>query len=150
MEVAVLSRKYRIHAVLILMALVIIFIPLFNERPEKEKAEAASAAAAEFLHLVDTGKFAESWQISASLLKEQVSKELWVEQLDKIRTIAGPLVERTEKEMTYSTEAKGGEEGEYIRIVYDTSFGAKPDASEIITVMLDKDTTWRVAGYFVK
>jgi hypothetical protein len=146
----VFSSKYRIHVVLILMALVIIFIPLFNERPEKEKAEAASAAAAEFLQLVDTGKVAESWRISASLLKEQVSEEAWVEELRKIRAIAGPLIERTEKEMTFSTEAKGSPEGEYIRIVYDTAFETNRDASEILTVMLDTDKTWRVAGYFVK
>jgi hypothetical protein len=146
----VFSSKYRIHVVLILMALLIIFIPMFNERPEKEKADAASAAAAEFLQLVDAEKFAESWRISSSLLKEKVSEEVWVEQLHKIRATAGPLVERTEEEMTYSTEAKGSPEGEYIRIVYDTSFEANPDASEIITVMLDRDKTWRVAGYFVK
>jgi hypothetical protein len=146
----VFSSKYRIHVVLILMALVIIFIPLFNERPEKEKAEAASAAAAEFLQLVDTGKFAESWQNSASLLKEQVSQEAWIEQLHKIRATTGPLVERTQEEMTYSTEAKGSPEGEYIRIVYDTAFEARRDASEILTVMLDEDETWRVAGYFIK
>jgi len=145
-----LSPKYRIHAVLILMALVIIFIPLFNERPNKEKAEEASAASEEFLQLVDSGKFAESWRTSASLLKEKVSEEVWVNQLKKIRTATGPLVERTEKEMSYSTEAKGSGEGEYIRIVYDTSFEAKRDASETITVMRDKDGTWRVAGYFIK
>jgi len=145
-----LSSKYRIHAVLILMALVIIFIPLFNERPNKEKAEAASAASGEFLQLVDSGKLAESWRISASLLKEKVSEEAWINQLKKIRAATGPLIERTEKEMSYSTEAEGSGEGEYIRIVYDSSFEAKRDTSETITVMRDKDGTWRVAGYFVK
>jgi hypothetical protein len=146
----VIPRQYRIHAVLILSALLIIFLPKFNERPDKEKAQAAAAAVDAFLHRVDTDKFAESWQISASLLKGKVPEQLWADQLGKIRAVAGPLVERTEESMTYSTSAKDSPEGEYIVVTFDTSFERKKDASEIVTVMLDTDGTWRVAGYFIK
>ncbi len=145
-----LPSKYRIHAVLILVALLIIFLPLFNERPDKEKAAAASAAAGKFLHLVDTDQFAQSWQISASLLKEKVPEQKWVDQLQRTRAITGPLVERTQDSMSYSTSAKDSPEGEYVLITFDTDFKQKPDVSEIVTVMLDKDKTWRVAGYFIK
>lgn len=145
-----LPSKYRIHAALILLALLIIFIPLYNERPDKEKAAAASAAAGKFLKLVDADQFAESWQISASLLKQKVSEEKWVDQLQKTRAVTGPLVKRSEDSMSYSTSAKDSPEGEYVLITFDTDFKAKPDVSEIVTVMLDKDKTWRVAGYFIK
>jgi Protein of unknown function (DUF4019) len=146
----VLPSKYRIHAALILVALLIIFLPLINERPDKEKAAAASAAAEKFLHLVDTDQFSQSWQISASLLKEKVPEQKWVDQLQRTRAITGPLVERAQDSMSYSTSAKDSPEGEYVLITFDTTFKAKSKVSEIVTVMLDKDKTWRVAGYFIK
>jgi len=146
----VIPRQYRIHAVLLLSALLIIFLPRYNERPDKEKAEAAAAAVEAFLHRVDTDKFAESWQIAASMLKEKVPEQLWVEKLGEIRAVAGPLLERTEESMTYSTSAKDSPEGEYIVVTFDTSFDRKKDASEIVTVTLDTDGDWRVAGYFIR
>lgn len=145
-----IPRQYRIHAVLLLSALIIIFLPRYNERPDKEKAEAAAAAVEAFLHRVDTDKFAESWKIAASMLKEKVPEQLWVDQLGKIRAVAGPLLERTEESMTYSTFAKDSPEGEYIVVTFDTSFERKKDASEIVTVTLDTDGDWRVAGYFIR
>ena len=145
-----LPSKYRIHAALILIALLIIFLPLFNERPDKEKAAAASAAAEAFLHLVDTDQYAKSWQISASLLKGKISEQEWVDQLQRTRAITGALVERTQDSISYSTSAKDSPEGEYVLITFDTTFKAKSEVSELVTVMLDKDNTWRVAGYFIK
>ncbi|ALC15868.1 hypothetical protein DSOUD_1084 [Desulfuromonas soudanensis] len=145
-----IPRQYRIHAVLLLSALLIIFLPRFSERPEKEKAQAAAAAVDAFLQRVDSDRYAESWQISASLLKGKVPEQLWVDQLGKIRAVAGPLVERTEESMTYSTSAKDSPEGEYIVVTFDTSFERKKDASEIVTVTLDTDGVWRVAGYFIR
>jgi len=146
----VLSSKYRIHAMLILVALVIIFLPQFNERPPKEKAAAARAAAAAFLQQVDQDTFAASWQSAAPLLKEKVTEAEWVDKLSKIRSIAGPMVTRSEDSISYSTTAQDSPDGEYILLTYDTTYKARGKASEIVTVMLDKDGAWRVAGYFVK
>lgn len=145
-----LSSKYRIHAMLILVALVIIFLPQFNERPPKEKAAAARVAAAAFLQQVDQDAFAASWQNAATLLKEKVTEAEWVDKLSKIRSIAGPMVTRAEDSISYSTTAQDSPDGEYILLTYDTTYKTRGKASEIVTVMLDKDGTWRVAGYFVK
>jgi hypothetical protein len=146
----VFSRKYRIHAALLLVSLLIIFLPLYNEKPDEQKAQAAAAAAAEFLALVDADKFAESYQRSAKLLKEKVSEQQWVEQLRKTRAVAGPLLGRSQKEISYSTTAQDSPEGEYILILFDSNYQAKPGATETITLMLARDATWRVAGYFIK
>lgn len=145
-----LPSKYRIHAGLILVALLIIFLPQFTERPDKEKAEAAAAAADKFLQLVDADQFAASWQAAAPLLREKVSEADWVAQLRRTREITGPVVERSQKSMTYSTSAKDSPEGEYILIIFDTSFKGKSGATESLTVMLDQNQAWRVAGYFIK
>lgn len=143
-------RKYRIHAALALIGLVIIFLPMYNEKPDPKKAEAATAAVNVFLHLVDADQFAESYQIAASMLKEKVTEQQWVDQLAKTRAIAGARVERVQKSMIYSTTAQDSPDGEYILITYDVSFKRNPKATETLTLMLDKDSTWRVAGYFIQ
>jgi len=146
----VFPSKYRIHAILILVALVIIFLPKYNESPDSEKAAAAQVAAEKFYALVDADQFAASWQNCAPLLKEKVTEQEWVRQLSKTREVGGPLIKRTLKDMTYSTSAKDSPEGEYILLIYDTTFKTRPDSSENLTVMLDKDQIWRVTGYFIQ
>ena len=145
-----LPAKYRIHAFLILIALLIIFIPQFTSRVDKQKAAAATAAAEKFLHQVDAGQYAASWQDAASLLKKKVTEADWVDQLRRTREVTGPLVKRTQSGMTYSPSAKDSPEGEYILIVYDSTFQNRKDITENVTVMLDQDKTWRVGGYFIK
>ena len=145
-----LSSKYRIHAMLILVALVIIFLPQFSKRLPKEKAAAARAAAAAFLQQVDGDAFAVSWQSAAPLLKQKVTEAEWVEKLSTIRAIAGPVVERAESEISYSTTAQESPDGDYVLITYATTYKGRGQVNEIVTVMLDQDQTWRVAGYFVK
>ncbi len=143
-------RKYRIHAALVLICLLIIFLPLYTERPDEEKARAASAAAAEFFVLIDADRFAESWQSSAELLKEKITEAEWVEQLRKTRAVTGPLVVRAQEEMIYSTTAKDSPEGEYILTTFEADFKNVSGAKETITVMLENGSDWRVAGYFIQ
>lgn len=143
-------KKYRIHAVLILVALVIIFLPSYNERPDSKMAAAATKAADKFLALVDADQFAQSWEACAPILKDRVPQQTWVDQLKKTRDVTGALVKRSEKSMTYSSTMEGSPDGDYILIQYDTGFQAKSDAHENLTVMRCKDGVWRVAGYFIQ
>ena len=143
-------RKYRIHAALALMGLLIIFLPLYNQKPDEQKAKAATVAVNQFLQLVDADQFAESYQIAASMLKDKVSEQQWVDQLSKTRAVAGNRIERTQKSMSYSATAKDSPDGEYILIIFEVAFQKKPKATETVTLMLDRDSTWRVAGYFIQ
>lgn len=144
------SSKYRIHAILLMIALFIIFLPYYMDKPDEKQAMAAKAAAADFLQLVDADRFAESWQQSASLLKEKITEDQWVEQLTKTRRIAGAHKSRSQEEITYSTGAKDSPEGEYILLIYASSFENKAEVKEMVTVMHDSDQRWRVAGYFIQ
>lgn len=144
------SSKYRMHALLVLVALVIVFFPLLNQRPPKEKAAAATAAATLFLQQVDADRFVESWQLTAPATQEKIAQPDWVAQLEKLRALTGPLVQRSENKVVLSTPAEFSPEGDYIVITYDSTFRRKADASEIVTVMQEKDGDWRVAGYYIK
>ena len=145
-----IPRQYRIHVVLMITAALMIIVPLLNEKPDADKAKLATAAATEFLSMVDHDHFESSWKMSAKLMQERVPLEEWREQLVAIRQTLGPLVKREQSDISYATVAKDSPEGEYIQIFYDSQFGAKPKVEEILTVMLEPDGQWRVAGYFVQ
>jgi hypothetical protein len=144
-----IPKQFRIHVVLIVAALFMIIYPILSERPDTEKAEKATVAAMEFLQLVDSEKFAESWETAADLMKEKVTRQEWVEKLTKARTLSGALIKRTEKDASYSTSAKDSLEGEYIALTFDSKYQRAASVSEYVTVMLEGDL-WRVAGYFIQ
>lgn len=144
-----IPKQFRIHIVLIVACVFMIVFPILNEKPDTEKAEKATAVAMEFLQLIDAEKYAESWQMSAGLMKERVTEIDWVEKLTKARTLSGPLVERKEKDSSYSTTAVDSPDGEYISLIFESRFQRAESVSEYITVMLD-DGHWKVAGYFIQ
>ena len=144
-----IPKQLRIHAVLIVAALFMILIPLYNQSPDNEKVEQAKPAAAEFLGLIDDAKYAESWESSAGLMREKVTRKDWIDKLNKARNLSGDLVRRVQKSASYATEAKDSPEGEYIMLIYESDFQRAEDVSEYVTVMLEGDE-WKVAGYFMQ
>ena len=144
-----IPKQFRIHSVLILACIFMIVFPLLNETPDKEKAEKATAVATEFLQLIDAAKYAESWQMSAGLMKDKVSEKDWVEKLTRARALSGDLLERREQDASYSTTAVDSPEGEYISLIFESSFQRVESVNEYVTVMLD-DGHWKVAGYFIQ
>ena len=144
-----IPKQLRIHAVLIVAALFMILIPLYNQSPDSEKVEQAEPAAVEFLGLIDGAKYAESWESSADLMRDKVTRNDWIDKLNKARNLSGDLVQRVQKSASYATEAKDSPEGEYIMLIYESDFQRAEDVSEYVTVMLEGDE-WKVAGYFMQ
>jgi hypothetical protein len=135
--------------VLIIAAVFMIVYPILSEKPDTEKAEKATAVAMEFLQLIDAEKYAESWQMAADMMKEQVTEKDWVEKLTKARTLSGALVERVEESVNYSTSAKDSPEGEYIALTFASKYQKAVSVSEYVTVMVENGH-WKVAGYFIQ
>ena len=144
-----IPKQFRIHVVLIVASAFMIIYPILNERPDAQKAEKARAAATEFLQRVDADSYAESWQLAADLMKEKVTEKEWVEKLTKARALSGPLVERSEKDVSYSTTAKDSPEGEYIALTFAAKYQRAESVSEYVTVMLEGGY-WKVAVYFIQ
>lgn len=114
------------------------------------KTTAAIMAAENYLIMIDTGQYGQSWDISSSFFKSQVPKETWVRQISTVRPQFGNIVKRTIKSAQYVTQLPGAPDGEYVVIQYDSSYEKKKNGLETITPMLDKDGTWRVSGYYIK
>jgi Protein of unknown function (DUF4019) len=117
-----------------------------QQKPEQLAQQSADS----WLALVDSGKYADSWQEAASLFKAHVTKDQWQSMIGAVRDPLGKNTSRRLKSATYTTSVPGGPDGQYVVIQYESSFEHKRSAVETITPMLDKDGKWRVSGYFIK
>jgi hypothetical protein len=142
------ENKQMIHKILLVVVLLIFAVPAAAQNIEKEKAAVVSAE--KWLGMVDTGKYAESWQEAAEFFRTAVKQEQWKQSLQGVRKPLGKLVTRKLKTRTYTTSLPGAPDGEYVVIEFETSFENKRSAIETVTPMMDKDGKWRVSGYYIK
>lgn len=138
------------RSLLIAAILCLFFPPLALCASQAEKETAALKAAEHFLVLVDQGKFGESWDAASSLFTSRVSREEWQRAIAGVRPPLGKLIQRSVKSRQFMTSAPGVPDGAYVMILFAASFEHKQQAIETVTTTLDKDGTWRVAGYFIK
>ena len=115
-----------------------------------EREKAAEASAQSWLGLVDGGKYGESWDSAAAVFRSALSRDQWIQALDKVRRTLGKVLSRKLRGARYATELPNAPKGEYVVIQFDTAFEDKAGAVETITPTKDKDGSWRVSGYFIR
>ncbi|MDA3902676.1 MAG: DUF4019 domain-containing protein [Desulfuromusa sp.] len=142
--------KYRVHAFLAIIALIIIFYPSISRKPDQQRVDDSTIAATHFFELVDSGQYEQSWEACSAYLKGDVAQQEWVERLSAVRTVAGKLLERNQTDYTYTRDAGASiPDGEYMVYHFDSKFQNKDHLTETVTIMLEQDKNWRVAGYFI-
>ena len=114
------------------------------------KTTKAIMAAEEFLLLIDTNQYGQSWDATSSFFKSQVPKETWVKQISSIRPAFGKVTDRLILKAQHMTQLPGAPDGQYVILQYDTTFANKRKAVETITPMIDQDGKWHVSGYFIQ
>jgi hypothetical protein len=110
----------------------------------------AVSAALEWLSLVDKGDYAQSWKEASSYFRGAITEENFGTSLEGVRKPLGGTVSR---KLTKSQEANtlpGAPDGKYVVMQFNTSFEHKKSSIETVAFMLDKDGTWRAAGYYIK
>jgi len=117
---------------------------------DSEKEAAAVSAAERWLAMVDSTKYAESWNNAAELFKNAVQPKQWEQSMQAVRGPLGKLMSRKVKTKTYKSLLPGAPDGEYVVIQFETTFENKKAAVETVTPMMDKDGIWRVSGYYIK
>ena len=110
----------------------------------------AIAAAEQWLHLVDNGSYAESWDQAATYFRNAIKKDDWIRRVKAVREPFGNVISRSIKSQKYTTALPGSPDGKYVVIQFETSFAHKKAAIETITPMVDSNGQWRVSGYFIK
>ena len=115
-----------------------------------QATDAGVEAATAWLGLVDGLEYDKSWDEAAGYFKNAVPKEQWEQSMTAVREPLGDLVSRQLESAGYETALPGAPDGEYVVMQFATSFSAKAEAVETVTVMRETDGTWRMAGYFIK
>ena len=123
------------------------FVPA--ARAAQPDSGAALMAAIPWLHGIDAGSYAESWDAASSGFRGAITREKWVETLNGARRPLGDLTQRHVTEATFHTSLPGAPDGEYFVIRFDASFAHKATAVETVTMVKEKDA-WKAAGYFIR
>ena len=110
----------------------------------------AQAADVAWLDMVDAGRYDESWRAASASFQAGVSEQRWKDAAGAARDPLGQLKTRKLASATYTKTLPGAPDGEYVVCVYAATFEHKASAQETVISTLEKDGTWRVAGYFVK
>jgi len=145
-----ISRNVQLHLLLLFTCFLLIIIPAVNKTPTAQVSEKSLRAAAQFLLLVDTEEYAKSWETTADLLKKMLPQKAWKEQITKIRSFLGPIIERMQHDIAYTSSASDVPEGEYVILTFISRFELRERVIETITLMLSEDDQWQVVGYFLK
>ncbi len=114
-----------------------------------EKESGAVEAMQVWLKLVDEGAYAQSWVDACQYFKGMVKQDHWEQAMKGARQPLGRVLSRSLKSAEHKTSLPGVPDGEYVVLLFETSFENKGRAVESVTAMLEKDGTWRVAGYFI-
>ncbi|HCU25543.1 MAG TPA: hypothetical protein DF383_11060 [Deltaproteobacteria bacterium] len=129
-----------------------VFIPLFmaSKGHAATDNKVAEQAAGTWLTLIDAEKYPEAWKDYSSSFKEKMTQAQWEGQIKSARGILGKLIDRKLKNSTAAQSLPGVPDGNYVVVQYDTNFEKKKSALETVTVILEKDGKWAVAGYYIK
>jgi len=122
----------------------------FEENPEiKEKKTNAEQVARAWLETIDAWEYWASWEQSASILQQAITKSEWEKSIGWIRGIYGKRIKRELFSSLYKTELPWAPDGEYVIFQYKTSFENKKNTIETVTPLLE-DGEWKVSGYYIK
>jgi hypothetical protein len=103
-----------------------------------------------WLQLIDSGKYADSWQEAAQTFHAHIAKDKWVAAMKLNRAPLGKMISRTLTSARFTKSLAGAPDGQYVVIVYETRYEHKQAAVETVTSVQELDGDWRVAGYFIK
>jgi uncharacterized protein (TIGR03067 family) len=117
------------------------------EQAIEQKKQAAMAAAQEWLNLVDAAKYAESWEASAKINRDGISKQKMVDAYREMFKPLGSLKSRDYRTREYKTGMPGAPVGEYMVIQFRTQF-ANGRVTETVVLIRESDGQWRVSSYF--
>ena len=97
-----------------------------------------------WLAIVDSGKYAESWEMAAASFQSTTSKEEWMARLEKVRRPLGKVISRQLRSVKHTTAGKRQE------VRFDTSFEGLLAAVETVTFAAQPNSEWKAIGYLIR
>jgi hypothetical protein len=122
-----------------------------DKKIDEDQAVAQAIRVAEgWLELVDNQNYADSWEATAEIFKKDGDIQMWRKNIENTHAQYGRCQSRTLSEALYKTRLPGAGNGQYVVIQYDSIFERKADVRETVTVKLEADGQWPVAGYILR
>ena len=114
---------------------------------EVETKDAPQSAAEAFLLLVDQGNYQQSWSDASTWLRDKVDANQWAEHAGGYRQPLGNVEDRKLNSVEFHDSLEDMPAGKYAFVIFDSSLADNGSTSEMVGLMLDDDSTWRVIGY---
>lgn len=109
--------------------------------------ESPQSAAEAFLSLIDQDKYQESWAEASTWLRSNSSAIEWAEHAGRYRKPLGVVSHRAFNSVELEDALEDMPEGDYAFVFFDTTLENSGTASEMVGLVLEDDSTWRVIGY---
>lgn len=121
-----------------------------QETPTPSDASQAAGAAETWLELIDGGRYESAWKTAGEELRSVVTVRAWERRISSLRRGIGALRSRALASTQRTDSLPGGEEGDYVVVTFDSSFGTLADAVETVIVSRQEEGAWAPIGYFVQ
>ena len=114
-------------------------------------------AAERWLVPVDAQRYGDAWAMAAESFKAKVPRDTFRDGIAKIRKDYGKVDKRSGEKMAFRGDAPAPDQGDArakpgteVAILFETVFAGRKQAQEEVTMVLEQDGIWRVAGYYIK
>ena len=107
----------------------------------------AIESASTFLALLDRGDISAAFETTTAFHRSYWQRDRWVDSIGTLRSFYGPLINRAASKTVHKDSYPKHPDGEYIVIVFESSFSRKRQTTEIVAVTPDGDGRWRVSDY---
>lgn len=109
-----------------------------------------SVRARTWLEFADLQDYESTWASSSSVFQSAIEMDDWRQKLQAARSPLGAMKSRELDSIEPLGSPDGAPDGNYMRLVFNSSFENKTAAQETITLFEENDGHWRAAGYFIK
>jgi hypothetical protein len=106
-------------------------------------------AALKWLRLVDKGAYGKSWDLAAKSFHARMTKTEWVAGMKKFHARYGKVLSRKFKDALYTVNPPGFEPGEHETLRFDINLAKRGSATEIVSMVMQKNGNWRVSAYSI-
>lgn len=127
-------------------------VPAQQQAPDPALVQAVDAsvqAAEAWLKIVDQGSYGNSWDAAALPLRLTMSRKEWMLSLDTMRKGLGHPVDRKVADIRLAQDPKGLARGNYMIVIFETTFTGGHLAKEIVTLQQSNNGQWNVMTYLV-
>ena len=117
-----------------------------KEKTEESANSDGLPAVEVWLAIIDGGNYAQSWETAAPSFQRAITKEEWVDRLEKVRRPLGRVLCRK----SHPPRFKAGWTHFGASFVFATSFDGLPAATETVTFAVQQNGEWKDTGYLIR